>query len=78
MYHNAQIWTKTKENDIDGLYEWSSLLNSGRPLSHYTRTNYKKTEEYFLGIMDKLDNPRKNTVCRFYMFHGEYKKAAKI
>ena len=34
-----------KENDIDGLYEWSSLLNSGRPLSHYTRTNYKKTEE---------------------------------
>ena len=33
------------ENDIDGLYDWTSLLNSGRPLSQYTRTNYKKPEE---------------------------------
>ena len=31
-----------KEDDIEGLYDWSSLFNNGRPLSHYTRTNYKK------------------------------------
>ncbi len=40
--------------------------------------DYEKTEEYFLEILDKLDNPRKDTVCRFYLFHGEFKKAAKI
>ena len=31
-----------KEDDIEGLYDWNSLFNNGRPLSHYTRTNYKK------------------------------------
>lgn len=40
--------------------------------------DYKKTDEFFSGILDKLDNPRKDTVCRFYLFHGEFKKAAKI
>ena len=40
--------------------------------------DYKKTEEYYLGILDKLDNPRKNTICRFYMQHGEFVKAAVI
>ena len=39
-----------KEDDIDGLYEWSSLLNNGRPLSHYTRTNYKKP------VIEKYEN----------------------
>ena len=34
-----------KENDIEGLYEWSTLFNNSRPLSHYTRVNYKKDEE---------------------------------
>ena len=37
-----------KETDIDGLYEWKTLFNNSRPLSHYTRVNYKKpvlTEE---------------------------------
>ena len=37
-----------KETDIDGLYEWKTLFNNSRPLSHYTRINYKKpvlTEE---------------------------------
>ena len=37
-----------KENDIEGLYEWKTLFNHSRPLSHYTRINYKKpilTEE---------------------------------
>ncbi len=33
-----------KENDIEGLYEWPTLFNNSRPLSHYTRTNYKKNE----------------------------------
>ena len=31
-----------KENDIEGLYEWKTLFNNSRPLSHYTRINYKK------------------------------------
>ena len=34
-----------KENDIEGLYDWSTLFNKSRPLSHYTRVNYKKIEE---------------------------------
>ena len=34
-----------KENDIEGLYDWSTLFNNSRPLSHYTRVNYKKIEE---------------------------------
>ena len=37
-----------KEDDIEGLYEWKTLFNNSRPLSHYTRINYKKpilTEE---------------------------------
>ena len=34
-----------KENDIEGLYEWSSLFTSARPLSHYSRTNYKKPKD---------------------------------
>ena len=40
--------------------------------------DYKKTEEYFLKILNTLDNPRKDTVCRFYISHGEFKKAADI
>ena len=40
--------------------------------------DYKKTEDFFLEILDKLDNPRKATVCNFYLFHGEFKKAAKL
>ena len=40
--------------------------------------DYKKTEEYFLQILDQLDNPRKDTLCRFYLTHGEFKKAADI
>ena len=40
--------------------------------------DYKKTEEYFLEILDLLDNPRKDTLCRFYISHGEFKKAADI
>lgn len=40
--------------------------------------DYKKTEEYFLNILDTMDNPRKNTLCKFYMEHGEFRKAAEI
>lgn len=40
--------------------------------------DYKKTEEFFLPILDSLDNPRKDTLCRFYIEHGEFKKAAEI
>ena len=31
-----------KENNIDGLYEWKTLFNNSRPMSHYTRINYKE------------------------------------
>ena len=31
-----------KENDIEGLYDWTPLINNARPLSHYIRTNNKK------------------------------------
>ena len=37
-----------KEPDIEGLYEWKTLFNNSRPISHYIRINYKKpvlTEE---------------------------------
>ena len=40
--------------------------------------NYKQTEDYLLSILDRLDNPRKDKLCRFYISHGEYKKAAEI
>ncbi len=40
--------------------------------------DYKKTEEFFMQIFDRLDNPRKDTLCRFYLEHGEYKKAAEL
>lgn len=40
--------------------------------------DYNKTEKYFLSIIDSLDNPRKDTLCSFYINHGEFKKAAKI
>ena len=33
------------ETDIEGLYDWNSLFNNSRPLSHYTRVNYKKRKE---------------------------------
>ena len=31
-----------KENDIEGLYDWKTLFNHSRPMSSYTRINYKK------------------------------------
>lgn len=40
--------------------------------------NYDQTEEYFLSILDSLDNPRKDTLCKFYIEHGEFNKAADI
>lgn len=40
--------------------------------------NYEQTEAYFLSILETMDNPRKDTFCKFYMEHGEFKKAAKI
>ena len=40
--------------------------------------DYEKTERYYLSIINTLDNPRKDSLCTFYMNHGEYHKAAKI
>jgi len=47
-----------KENDIEGLYEWKTLFNNSKPMSSYTRINYKKptvTEEIEL---NKLKSPK--------------------
>ena len=47
-----------KETDIDGLYDWKTLFNNSRPMSHYTRINYKKrviTEEK---INDYIKSPK--------------------
>jgi len=40
--------------------------------------DYAATEAYYLSILDRLDNPRKATLCTFYMDHGEFQKAADI
>lgn len=40
--------------------------------------DYEETERFFLSILDSLDNPRKDTLCKFYIEHGEFKKAASI
>ena len=40
--------------------------------------DYNQTEAYFLSVLDSLDNPRKDTLCKFYIEHGEFKKAADI
>lgn len=47
-----------KETDIEGLYDWKTLFNNSRPISHYTRMNYKKpvlTEE---AISDDIKSPK--------------------
>ena len=47
-----------KENDIEGLYEWKTLFNNSKPMSSYTRINYKKptiTEEIEL---NKIKSPK--------------------
>lgn len=40
--------------------------------------DYEETEQYYLSILNSLDNPRKDTLSRFYMSHGEFCKAAQI
>lgn len=40
--------------------------------------DYNQTEAYYLSILDSLDNPRKDTLCKFYVEHGEFGKAAEI
>ena len=39
-------------------------------------TKVPSPKKYFLSIFDSLDNPRKDVLCKFYIEHGEYKKAA--
>ena len=48
-----------KENNIEGLYDWKTLFNHSRPISHYTRINYKepiKTIE--VEINNKIKSPK--------------------
>lgn len=40
--------------------------------------DYAQTEAYYLSILDTLDNPRKDTLCQFYIEHGEFRKAADL
>lgn len=81
MPRENQSYKKSYEYHIksaqDDLYSAGQVgfmqsIGSGCPY------NYAETEEYFLSILDSLDNPRKDTLCKFYMEHGEYKKAANI
>ena len=55
-----------KEDDIEGLYDWSTLFNNSRPLSHYTRVNYKepKIEEDENDIND-IKSPISKNISRF-------------
>ena len=49
-----------------------------RTIGSGCRYDYRQTETYYLSILDSLDNPRKDTFCKFYIEHGEFEKAAKI
>lgn len=40
--------------------------------------DYAQTEAYYLSVLDSMDNPRKDSFCKFYIEHGEFKKAADI
>ncbi|MBR5271996.1 MAG: toll/interleukin-1 receptor domain-containing protein [Clostridia bacterium] len=40
--------------------------------------DYQQIEDYYLSNLDHMDNPRKDTLCRFYIEHGEFVKAANI
>ena len=48
-----------KENDIEGLYDWKALFNHSRPMSHYTRVNYKKPiKKEEIEINNKIKSPK--------------------
>jgi len=47
-----------KETDIEGLYEWKTLFNNSRPLSHYTRINYKKPVIAEEIVQDGIKSPK--------------------
>lgn len=40
--------------------------------------DYEQAERYYLSLLDSFDNPRKYTLCNFYIEHGEFGKAARI
>lgn len=65
---------KSAEGDMYSAGQVGFMLSIGSGCQF----DYEKTEEYFSRIFDQLDNPRKNSLCRFYMSHGDFGKAAKI
>lgn len=81
MPRKAQSYEKSYEYHVKasigdlhsaGQVGFMQSIGSGCPY------DYKKTEEYFVQLLDQLDNPRIDTLCRFYISHGEFKKAADI
>lgn len=40
--------------------------------------NYSQTEHYYSSLIESLDAPRKAVLCKFYIEHGEFQKAATI
>ena len=69
-----EYYVKSSVDDIYSAGQVGYMLSIGSGCPY----DYRKTEEYFLQILDKMDNPRKDTFCRFYLYHGEFKKAAAI
>lgn len=65
---------KSAQNDIYSAGQVGFMQSIGSGCSY----DYEKTESYFLSILDMMDNPRKDTLCKFYIEHGEFKKAANI
>lgn len=65
---------KSAKGDIysAGQVGFMKTIGSGCPF------DYEEIERYFFSILDSLDNPRKHTLCKFYMEYGEFKKAACI
>ena len=81
MPREEQSYEKSYEYHVKSSYEniySASQVGFMQSIGSGCSYDYKKTEEYFLDILDQLDNPRKDTLGRFYLAHGEFMKAAEI
>ena len=81
MPREAQSYEKSYEYHLkaaEGDFHSAGQVGFMQSIGSGCSYDYKKTEEYFIQILDQLDNPRKDTLCRFYLSHGEFKKAADI
>lgn len=65
---------KSADNDIYSAGQVGFMRSIGSGCTY----DYSAAEAYYLSILDQLDNPRKDSLCKFYMEHGEFRKAAAI